>query len=115
MDVCHFIQDLKVNGVLPIEMEDLYNKANKVERAYSKLGIISHIDEATGYIKYKRQKEYQELIQKFLTEEPEEWREFFDKEFWDILWDLWLKKYNLPEIKDLHFLEILLGNLYIIL
>jgi hypothetical protein len=92
MDVCHFIQDLKQYCTIPPEWDYLHKNATIIERAFSKLGIIAYIDEATGYIKEKKKNEYEQLFNKFLLEEAQKWQETFPKEFFDIIWKIWLQK-----------------------
>lgn len=92
MEVCHFIQDLKQYGLLPLEWDYIHKNATIIERAFSKLGIIAFIDEATGYIKEKKKNEYELLFNQFLLEEAQKWQETFPKEFFDIIWKIWLQK-----------------------
>jgi hypothetical protein len=93
MDICHFIQDLYLSGILPEKYNELYDRATQVERAYSKLGIIAHIDEATGYNKEKD--EYHKLFKQYILEEAREW----EKEFPEELIDIFYKIYGIKKIK----------------
>lgn len=92
MDICHFIQDLKIVGILPNDYDFLYKNATIIERSFSKLGIIAYIEEATGYIYYKKKEEYQELFNKFLNDEADKWQKIFPETFFNMIWKIWLQK-----------------------
>lgn len=94
MDICHFIQDLNLLGILPEKLQELHKQATAVERAYSKLGIIAHIDEATGYTKEKD--EYDRKFAEFIRNEAKEW----EKEFPEELKDIFYRIYGIKKVKS---------------
>src|SRR5262249_47156885 len=51
-------------------------------RACAKVGIEALIDEATGYDKFKKKREYQLKLQAFIAEELQEWVKTFPDDFW---------------------------------
>lgn len=93
MDICHLVQDLYLSGLLPEKHNELYARATQVERAYSKLGIIAHIDEATGY--NKERDEYHKLFKQYILDDAREW----EKEFSEELVDVFYKIYGIKRIK----------------
>ena len=94
MDICHFLQDVYLAGILPEKHNELHARATIISRAFAKSGIIAIIDEATGYNKAKD--EYRKLFKQFILEEAREWK----KEFPDELIDIFYRIYGITKIKN---------------
>jgi hypothetical protein len=92
IEICHLLQDLKVAGILRPQDNIFYINANIIERAFSKLGIRAYIDEATGYIKHKKQNEYAELFKNWVLEEAGEYEAIFRDEYYRAIWRVWLQQ-----------------------
>jgi hypothetical protein len=75
----------KENGYKPLLKRNQMHLARRAEivmRACAKVGIEALIDEATGYDKFKKNREYQIKLQAFVAEDMQDWVRTFPDEFW---------------------------------
>ena len=75
------------------EQKDLAVQAEIVIRSCAKVGIIALIDEATGYLKFKKKQEYQLKLQAFIADELQDLATDFPDEFW----------YELARLEGIHY------------
>ena len=94
IDVCDAIWTAKKEGKLAASQENLGIQSEIIIRSAAKLGIISLIDEATGYIDDKEKDEYQKKWKEFLQDEFAQW----NKEFPEQWLDMWYRLYNIKRI-----------------
>jgi hypothetical protein len=80
LDVCDVWTDAFLAGVLHENQERTAREAILIGRAFSRVGIIAAINEATGYEKAKGHDDYQRILDQFLLLEPRRWRRQFDHE-----------------------------------
>lgn len=73
----------------------LARQAEIIIRSAAKIGIIALIDEATGFIEDKRREEYRALWQEFIRDEFRQWDEV---EFPDVIFDMMYNLYGLKRI-----------------
>lgn len=67
--VCSVLLKARRGNALRKNQLDLAEKAELIQEAYSELGIIAHIDEATGKREELKKNDYQKLINMFLAPE----------------------------------------------
>lgn len=83
IDFCNIIIDARNDNFLSEEeINTIYKNALIITRATSKLGIISLIDEVTGYQDIRYKNALQELLKKFISEELLPWQERFPLEYY---------------------------------
>lgn len=94
IELCDFL--MQIRDHLLETQTFLSDQAETIIRSAAKLGIIALIDEATGFIKDKRQAEYRELWQSFIREEASKWEEAeFPEDLFNIIYKLYgLKRFN---------------------
>jgi hypothetical protein len=105
IEVCEAILKARDAGSLNTRQRFLAVQSEIILRAAAKIGIISLIDEATGYSDNKRKDEYRKLFQEFLREEYAKWEqdEYPDK-FFDMIYKLYgLKRKNPDSTKHPQF------------
>lgn len=83
MEVCSAFASAWVNGENLSDAQKVmaYN-ANRFIMAAAKVGIISLVDEATGYQQFRRANELQYKLKYFLAEDSREWEKTFPDELW---------------------------------
>lgn len=83
MEVCSAFVSAWVNGENLSDAQKImaYN-ANKFIMAAAKVGIISLVDEATGYQQCRKVNELQYKLKYFLTEDSRGWEKTFPDELW---------------------------------
>jgi hypothetical protein len=82
LDICDAYLRARDDGKLHESQENLARKAEVITRACAKVGIIALIDEATGFQKYRAQRELQFKLQAFIADDMQEWARMFPEEFW---------------------------------
>lgn len=82
-EVCSAFVSAWVNGENLSDAQKImaYN-ANKFLMAVAKVGIISLVDEATGYQQFRKVNELQYKLKYFLTEDSRDWEKTFPDELW---------------------------------
>jgi hypothetical protein len=82
LDICDAYLRARDDGELHESQEHLARKAETITRACAKVGIIALIDEATGFQKYRAERELQFKLQAFIADDMQEWALMFPEEFW---------------------------------
>lgn len=71
-------------------------------RSFAKVGIISLIDEATGYQYDRERNELQRILKAYVSEEILKWQLTFTDEFYKEIFRLWNYSYTPNNIKKNH-------------
>ena len=89
------------NGVITTKSQlATAQKAEILSRSLARVGIISLVDEATGY-QYKRDKnDLQVILGAYISEEVAKWQLTFTEEFYDQIFRLWKQTYNKAKPKQ---------------
>ena len=103
IELCDFLMGIRDD--LLESQGFLSAQAETIIRAAAKIGIIALIDEATGFIKDKRQAEYRDLWQSFIQEEASKWEEAeFPDDLFNVIYKLYgLKRFNPSSTKHPKF------------
>lgn len=88
IDICHVYLDAKDSGKLSASQIGIAERCKILSRALGKVGIISLVDEATGYQSEREQDELHRLLSVYLTEERLRWAQRFPNEFYKQLFRL---------------------------
>jgi hypothetical protein len=100
IEVLDAIIEARNSGVLLPSQTFLARQAEIIIRSAAKVGIVSLIDEATGFIADKRKAEYRELFQQYIADEMRQWEKEFPDEFFDMIYRLYeLKRINPKSFK----------------
>ena len=87
--VCNVYLRARKDGVLLPTQIDTAQKAEILVRSLAKVGIISLVDEATGY-QYEREKnELQKILKAYISDEILKWQLTFTDEFYREIFHLW--------------------------
>ena len=87
--VCDVYLRAREDGVLLPTQIDTAQKAEILVRSLAKVGIISLVDEATGY-QYEREKnELQKILKAYISDEILKWQLTFTDEFYREIFRLW--------------------------
>lgn len=60
-------------------------QAQAITLSFAKAGIVSAIDEVTGYQEVREKDEIQKIVDKYLTDYAKKWAKLFPDQFWDKL------------------------------
>ncbi len=77
------------SGVLTKPQEKFAKQAQSLKSAFAKVGIVALVDEATGYQKFRDEKELQMLLRAYVAEEFLPFQDRFPSEYWKEMWRLW--------------------------
>lgn len=106
--ICSHINRMKLLGFLPDELDWLHVTSEKIRDAFSKLGIIAFVDDATGYTKFRKQNEYVEKLKLLLSEDAGEWEKCFTTDFYEIFWKFWGNRKKFDGSKKQQFFRALM-------
>lgn len=88
-DLCEAILSARDAGALRTEQEVRYGEfADRLIRAFAKVGIVALVDEATGYQDSRERDELHQLLARYLSEERLAWAKRFPDEFYRQLYRL---------------------------
>lgn len=87
-DLCSVIMDAANKGALTKRQAHFAHHANILMRGFAKVGIISLVDEATGYEKIREENALANILEQFLTDEMRRWNRTFPREFYDHIYRL---------------------------
>jgi hypothetical protein len=82
LDICDAYLRARLDRELHDSQEHLARQAEIITRACAKVGIIALIDEATGFQKFRKERELQFKLQAFIADDMQEWARMFPEEFW---------------------------------
>ena len=85
-DFCRLMLSLRRAGKLRGGYLDYATNCEMFMLALADVGLAALIDEATGYDKIKKRREYQELFKDFIREEHSDWVKEFPNEFFEHLY-----------------------------
>jgi len=93
IEICEKYLEARDEGLLKGAQKKLAIQAEIVIRSCAKVGIITLIDEAMGYDKFKKKQEYQLKLQAFIADELQDWARMFPDAFW----------YELARLEGIHY------------
>lgn len=89
-DLCAAILEARDAGALRTVQEIRYGVfADRLIRAFAKVGIVALVDEATGYQDERERDELHKLLAKYLSEERLAWAKRFPDEYYKQMYRLW--------------------------
>jgi hypothetical protein len=92
--ICEAILDARKAGKLRTNQEAMADAAEKLVRAFAKVGIIALVDEATGYQKDRGSDELRRLLEAYVLEEFRPWVKTFPEEFFRQIYRLYGWEYR---------------------
>lgn len=96
IEVCDALIEARNEGKLASSQRFLAVQAEFIIRSAAKVGIISLVDEATGY-QDKTKDEYRKLFDKFIRAEFRQWEQEFPDKFFDMIYRLYGLKRQKPD------------------
>ena len=94
--VCDVYLKARENGDLTPQQTHIAHRCEILVRALASIGIVSLVDEATGYQKQRETDELQRLFEKFIAKELQPWVKRFPAEFFNHL----KRIYGVKEMKN---------------
>lgn len=85
IDLCHTILKAKDSPGFRKAWIPLALQAQLITLSFAKAGIISAIDEVTGYQEVREKDEIQKIVDKYLTDYAKKWAKIFPDQFWEKL------------------------------
>jgi hypothetical protein len=85
IDLCHTILKAKDEPGFRKSWLPLAFQAQLITLSFAKAGIISAIDEVTGYQEVREKDEIQKIVEKYLTDYAKKWAKMFPDQFWEKL------------------------------
>lgn len=85
IDLCEAIINAYTAGALRKNYFGLVLQSQAITLSFAKAGIISAIDEVTGYQYVREHNEIQKIVDKYLTDYAQKWSRIFPDIFWDKL------------------------------
>jgi hypothetical protein len=87
-EICNAILDANDAKPLPPQQKKLAFQAKILSRAFSTVGIIALVDEATGYQEIRDRLALQEILEKYISLELRKWVKTFPDDFYKELFRL---------------------------
>jgi P63C domain len=87
-DICAVIIDADQQGKLAERQRHLAQQCAVLQHGFATVGIIALVDEATGYLEFKRKRDYAEILEKFISKEIRPWARRFPFEFYEKIFHL---------------------------
>jgi hypothetical protein len=87
-DLCDAVLAARKAGTLNYQQAHIAEQCEILVRGFARVGIIALVDEATGYIEFKRKQDYAEIIEKFISKELRPWVRRFPFEFYEKIFRL---------------------------
>lgn len=94
VDVCDAFLEARKHIKLSPRQSIIADQCEILVRAFAKVGIISLVDEATGYQNDREHLELQKILSAYISEEILKWQLTFTDDFYQQIYRLW----NLPYI-----------------
>lgn len=96
IDICTLLIECREMGILTPRQEEYARVAQTIISSVAKVGIISLIDEATGYQSEREKDELQKILAKYISEELLPWQKRFPDTYYKELfrlngWDFTIK------------------------
>jgi hypothetical protein len=86
--VCYVYTDAEKAGVLSARQKIYAERSHSLIRGFATVGIISLVDEATGYQQIREKDALQKFLEKFLLEEKGKWIKTFPDEFFEMIFKM---------------------------
>ena len=86
--ICSAILSSKEAGQLPERYEHIGHRSMILVKAFATVGIISLIDEATGYQNIRARRALAEILEKFIAKELQDWTKTFPDDFYEEIYRL---------------------------
>lgn len=93
-DICNAVLDAHSRKPLGRQFEHVVAHCRVLSRAFSKVGIIALVDEATGFQYDRTSDALEELLRKFLSDELRRWVKTFPDEFYRELFRVYGYSYS---------------------
>lgn len=87
-ELCSAVLDADKAGLIKPQQESMVAHAHVLLRAFAVVGIVSLVDEATGYQKVRARKALEEILDKFIAKELRSWTKTFPDEFYEEMFRL---------------------------
>ena len=102
-DLCNAVLDARREGRLHYQQEHIADRCEMLVRAFTKLGIVALVDEATGYQEVRDRLALQAILDRYLRDELAAWAKRFPDEFYQQIFRLrgWIWKgmtVNRPQV-----------------
>jgi hypothetical protein len=88
LSVCDIYLDARKAGILLPAQEAIADRCEILVRAFSRLGLLALIDEATGYQETRPKDALQEYLNKIISKELAAWAKKFPDEFYENIYKL---------------------------
>ena len=85
IDLCDAILQANNAGLIRPAQFPIVLQAQAITLSFAKAGIISAIDEVTGYQEVRERDAIQKIVEKYLTDYAKKWAKMFPDEFWEKL------------------------------
>jgi hypothetical protein len=99
IDVCNLLIECREKGILTAKQEEYARTAQVIISSVAKVGIISLIDEVTGYQHQREKDELQKILQAYIAEDLLPWQKRFPDIFYKELFRLNGWDYTIGSIK----------------
>lgn len=87
-ELCNIIIDANDHKPLPSQQQHMVKQAKILQRAFSIVGIIALVDEATGYQEVRDKLALQKILEKYISPDLLPWTKQFPDEFYKELFRL---------------------------
>lgn len=92
--VCHVYLDADRAGALYKSQKRIAERCYVLNRAFSIIGIVTLIDEATGYQEIRERDELQKILKAYLAPQFLPWTKYFTDDFYEEMFRLWGWQYR---------------------
>ncbi|WP_208638571.1 P63C domain-containing protein [Xenorhabdus ehlersii] len=99
VDLCDSFMQARKEITLSARQSIIAEQCEMLIRSFAKVGIISLIDEATGYQYDRERDELQKILQAYVSDEILKWQLTFTDEFYKEIFRLWNYPYTSNNIK----------------
>ncbi len=87
-ELCNIVMDAHDEGALRPHQDTLVRQAKLLSRAFSRVGIVALVDEATGYQEVRDRNALHKILEAYIAEELLPWTKRFPDEFYKQLFRL---------------------------
>ena len=81
-ELCFTVIEAQIKGALTPQQKHMADMAKILIKAFSTVGIIALVDEATGYQEVRERKALQEILRRYISAELVEWALHFKQDFY---------------------------------
>jgi hypothetical protein len=87
-DLCDAVLEARKAGALQVQQQHIATQCEVLMRAFSRVGIVALVDEATGYQADRARDALARILEKFVTDELRKWVKTFPSEFYQEMFRL---------------------------